>query len=132
MRLNIHGLIDNAKCYQMVRQLRWPDSVECPHCHATEIIKNGCDETQNDRQRYLCHMCNRSFDDLMNSRNSVNTMEGFWSPLRSWLRPHRGISLERLPIYVGLFQFVHNVRQRGNSLLRALVEAHVCTNPERR
>ena len=29
----------------------------------------------------------------------VNTMEGFWSLLRSWLRPHRGISQERLPIY---------------------------------
>ena len=24
----------------------------------------------------------------------VNTMEGFWSLLRSWLRPHRGISQE--------------------------------------
>ena len=27
----------------------------------------------------------------------VNTMEGFWSLLRSWLRPHRGISQEKLP-----------------------------------
>ena len=27
----------------------------------------------------------------------VNTMEGFWSLLRSWLRPHRGVSQERLP-----------------------------------
>jgi len=62
----------------------------------------------------------------------VNTMEGFWSLLRSWLRPHRGISQERLPIYVGFFQFVHNVRRRGNSLLRSLVETLVCTNPERR
>ena len=25
----------------------------------------------------------------------VNTMEGFWSLLRSWLRPHRGISQEK-------------------------------------
>ncbi len=25
----------------------------------------------------------------------VNTIEGFWSLLRSWLRPHRGISQER-------------------------------------
>ena len=60
----------------------------------------------------------------------VNTMEGFWSLLRSWLRPHRGISQERLPIYVGFFQFVHNVRRRGNSLLRSLVETlgRVCTN----
>lgn len=60
----------------------------------------------------------------------VNTMEGCWSLLRSWLRPHRGISQERLPAYVGFFQFVHNVRQRGNSLLRSLVEALVCINPE--
>jgi transposase len=30
----------------------------------------------------------------------VNTLEGFWSLLRSWLRPHRGISQERLPLYL--------------------------------
>jgi transposase-like protein len=59
----------------------------------------------------------------------VNTMEGLWSLLRSWLRPHRGVSQERLPLYVGFFQFVHNVRLRGNSLLRSLVEALVCINP---
>jgi len=29
----------------------------------------------------------------------VNTLEGFWSLLRSWLRPHRGISQEKLPTY---------------------------------
>ena len=51
MRLNIHGLIDNAKCYQMVRHLRCPEGVECPHCHATEVIKNGHDDTQTERQR---------------------------------------------------------------------------------
>jgi hypothetical protein len=62
----------------------------------------------------------------------VNTIEGVWSLLRSWLRPHRGVSQERLPIYVGFFLFVHNVRRRGNSLLRALVETLVATNPERR
>ncbi len=51
----------------------------------------------------------------------VNTMEGFWSLLRSWLRPHRGISQEKLPIYLGFFQFVHNARKRGKHLLGALV-----------
>jgi transposase len=55
----------------------------------------------------------------------VNTMEGFWSLLRSWLRPHRGISQEKLPIYLGFFQFVHNVRKRGKALLSALVGALV-------
>ena len=51
----------------------------------------------------------------------VNTMEGVWSLLRSWLRPHRGISQEKLPFYLGFFQFVHNVRKRGKTLLGALI-----------
>lgn len=52
----------------------------------------------------------------------VNTMEGFWSLLRSWLRPHRGISQEKLPIYLGFFEFVHNIRKRGKALLHSLVK----------
>jgi len=51
----------------------------------------------------------------------VNTLEGFWSLLRSWLRPHRGISQENLPLYLGFFEFVHNVRARGKGLLGALI-----------
>jgi transposase-like protein len=51
----------------------------------------------------------------------VNTIEGFWSLLRSWLRPHRGISQENLPAYLGFFEFVHNVRKRGAALLGALL-----------
>ncbi len=51
----------------------------------------------------------------------VNTMEGFWSLLRSWLRPHRGISQDKLPLYLGFFQIVHNARRRGKALLGALV-----------
>src|SRR5215510_9871337 len=45
----------------------------------------------------------------------VNTIEGFWSLLRSWLRPHRGISQDLLPLYLGFFEFVHNVRRRGKA-----------------
>ena len=51
----------------------------------------------------------------------VNTMEGFWSLLRSWLRPHRGISQEKLPIYLGFFEFIHNIRRRGKALLSSLI-----------
>ena len=51
----------------------------------------------------------------------VNTAEGFWSLLRSWLRPHRGISQEKLPTYLGFFQLVHNARRRGKALLGTLV-----------
>jgi transposase-like protein len=53
----------------------------------------------------------------------VNTIEGFWSLLRSWLRPHRGLSQEKLPLYLGFFQFVHNARQRGKGLLKPLLSA---------
>lgn len=52
----------------------------------------------------------------------VNTMEGFWSLLRSWLRPHRGISQEYLPLYLGFFEFIHNTKKRGKALLQSLVE----------
>jgi transposase len=53
----------------------------------------------------------------------VNTLEGFWSLLRSWLRPHRGISQEKLPCYLGFFQFIHNARKRGKHLLTTLIHA---------
>ena len=52
----------------------------------------------------------------------VNTMEGFWSLLRSWLRPHRGISQEKLPSYLSFFQFTHNLKVRGKRLLHSLLE----------
>jgi transposase-like protein len=52
----------------------------------------------------------------------VNTIEGFWSLLRSWLRPHRGISQEKLPFYLGFFEYVHNVKKRGKALLGSLVQ----------
>ena len=52
----------------------------------------------------------------------VNTIEGFWSLLRSWLRPHRGVSQEKLPIYLGFFEFSHNVRKRGKMLLPSLIQ----------
>jgi len=55
----------------------------------------------------------------------VNTMEGVWSLLRSWLRPHRGLSQEHLPLYLSFFQFVHNARVRGKGLLPALLGALV-------
>ena len=51
----------------------------------------------------------------------VNTMEGFWSLLRSWLRPHRGISQEKLPIYLAFFETVHNRRKRGKGLLEPIL-----------
>ena len=60
----------------------------------------------------------------------VNTMEGVWSLLRSWLRPHRGISQENLPLYLAFFELTHNLRQRGKALFGSLIAMLV--NPSTR
>lgn len=46
-----------------------------------------------------------------------NTQEGIWSLMRSWLRPHRGVSQEKLPFYVGFFEWIYNLRKRGKKAL---------------
>ena len=51
----------------------------------------------------------------------VNTMEGAWSLLRSWLRPHRGVSQENLPLYLAFFELIHNLRKRGKTLFGSLI-----------
>jgi transposase-like protein len=60
----------------------------------------------------------------------VNTMEGLWSLLRSWLRPHRGISQDKLPFYLAFFEFVYNLKRRGKRLLSSLLEVLVKKTPK--
>jgi transposase-like protein len=55
--LNLANLIDDVKCYEIVRQMRWPQGVSCPKCECHEVIKRGKDETQSERQRYQCKGC---------------------------------------------------------------------------
>ena len=74
--------------------------------------------------RTVCHAageCARDDDGDGFCEVHVNTLEGFWSLLRSWLRPHRGISQEKLPIYLGFFELVHNIRRRGKAVLEAVI-----------
>ena len=76
------------------------------------------------RHKTVCHGRGeyaRDEDDDGFCEVHVNTIDGFWSLLRSWLRPHRGISQNKLPLYLGFFQFVHNARRRGKTLLTTLV-----------
>jgi transposase-like protein len=60
----------------------------------------------------------------------VNRLEGFWSVLRSWLRPHRGISQAQLPIYLGFFEFVHIVRSPWQDVAGGPDRAPGGTTPE--
>ena len=62
----------------------------------------------------------------------VNTMEGVWSLLRSWLRPHRGVSQESLPLYLAFFELTHNIRKRGAALFGSLITTLVQPSTRKR
>lgn len=76
----IQDLIDDAKCYETVRKLRWSDGVRCPRCFGANVIKRGFDESHPERQRYFCHHCERRFDDLTNTVFSRHHQ-----PLKTWV-----------------------------------------------
>jgi transposase len=80
MMLNIQNLIDDIKCFETVRQMRWPDGVTCPHCESPQVTKQGHDETQPARQKYECQSCHRRFDDLTGT-----IFAGHHQPLRVWI-----------------------------------------------
>jgi DNA-directed RNA polymerase subunit RPC12/RpoP len=44
--LNIRRIIDEAECYQVIRDIRWPDGIRCPHCDSQKLIKHGKDDAQ--------------------------------------------------------------------------------------
>src|SRR5687768_10512005 len=62
--VNLAALIDDAKCFELVRQHRWPDGVRCPTCGSAAVARHGRDDTQPHRQRYRCSACGSRFDDL--------------------------------------------------------------------
>ena len=75
MLVNIQTLIDEARCYEVVRQLRWPTGVRCPACDSSEKHTH-----QTQRQRYACQACGQQFDDLTDT-----IFEGHHQPLRTWV-----------------------------------------------
>ena len=80
MILNILNLIDDVKCFETVRQMRWPDGVTCPQCASPRVTKQGHDEAQPARQKYECTACHRRFDDLTGT-----IFAGHHRPLRTWM-----------------------------------------------
>ena len=78
--VNLSGLMDDAKCFALVRQHRWPESVRCPGCASSSVIRDGCDDTQPHRQRYRCKACAPRFDDLTGT-----VLAGHHQPLRAWV-----------------------------------------------
>jgi transposase-like protein len=78
--INLQFLVDDAKCFDTVRRLRWPDGVRCPHCKSDQVTRHGHDERQRHRQRYRCTACQARFDDLTDT-----IFAGHHQPLRIWI-----------------------------------------------
>src|SRR5919112_5249717 len=78
--VNLSSLIDDAKCFELVRQHRWPDGVRCPSCGSPSAARYGRDDTQPHRQRYRCSACGTRFDDLTGT-----ALAGHRQPLRVWV-----------------------------------------------
>src|SRR3954464_12297862 len=78
--IKLTNLLDEAKCYEVIRQLRWPDGVVCHHCSSTGVVRNGHDDRERHRQRYLCKTCKYRFDDLTGT-----VLAGHHQPVSTWI-----------------------------------------------
>lgn len=78
--LNIKNLIDDEKCYDTIRQIRWPNGMKCVHCSSKQVVKRGKDDKQKFRQRYHCNDCKKDFDDLTST-----IFASHHQPLKIWI-----------------------------------------------
>ena len=117
---NIHELIDDAKCFRTVREMRWPDGVTCPFCTSNKVIKYGHDDTQPERQRYQCHDCSKRFDDLTGT-----IFAGRHQPLRTWITCLylMGLNLSTLQIASELRLNRSDVQNMVKQLRQGIVDA---------
>ncbi len=78
--VNLQFLVDDARCFETVRRLRWPEGVRCPICESDKVARHGHDDRQPERQRYRCTACQARFDDLTDT-----IFAGHHQPLRTWI-----------------------------------------------
>lgn len=78
--INIGGLIDQQKCYQKVRELRWSDEPKCVCCNSNNVVNNGHKKDHPECQKYLCKDCGKQFDDLTDT-----VFSGHHQPLSIWI-----------------------------------------------
>lgn len=75
--LHLHRLIDNARCYEEIRRMRWPYQIICPSCGSNKIAKRGKNHRHQECRRYRCTNCRKQFDDL-----SGTVFAGHHQPLK--------------------------------------------------
>ena len=72
--------MDDAQCYDTVRELRWSKGRQCLFCDSKRTIRRGFDEKESTRQRYECKDCGKRFDDLTGT-----VFAGHHQPLKVWI-----------------------------------------------
>ncbi len=116
--INIQHVIDDAKCFEVIRQLRWPNGVRCPGCGADHVDKGGFHTHQAHRQRYECQACGCQFDDL-----SGTVFEGHHQPWRVWVQClyFMGLNLSNEQIAAELDVGVGDVQTMATQLREGIV-----------
>ncbi len=116
--VNLQTLIDDAKCFEVLRQMRWSLGVTCPGCKSNQVVKRGFDKTQPLRQRYQCKACQKRFDDL-----SDTILAGHHQPLRIWILCLylMGLNLSNHQISQELDLFQADVQQMTTQLRSGIV-----------
>jgi len=116
--INLSGLLDDAKCFALVRQHRWPDGVRCPVCDSSTVTRDGHDDMQPCRQRYRCKACSGRFDDLTGT-----VLAGHHQPLRVWVLclHFMGLNLSNRQIALELGLDGSDVQAMTEQLRRGLV-----------
>ena len=116
--INLSALLDDAKCFALVRQHHWPEGVCCPSCDGGAVIRDGHDDTQKHRQRYRCKACASRFDDLTGT-----VLAGHHQPLRVWVLClyFMGLNLSNRQIALELGLDASDVQAMTEQLRRGLV-----------
>ena len=117
--ITLTHLLDNRKCYEIVRQFRWPDGVCCVKCGSKIVTKRGHDERQPERQRYLCSECTSQFDDLTD-----RVFARRHQPLQMWVGRFylMGLNLSNQQIAQELDLHKDDVHRMTRELRQAMVE----------
>jgi Transposase and inactivated derivatives len=123
--VNIQQLIDDAKCFAVVRDLRWPGGVRCPQCGSEAVNKRGFHTHQAHRQRYECQACGQQFDDL-----SGTIFEGHHQPLRVWVLClyFMGLNLSNEQIAAELDLALGDAQAMTSQLRQGIVEKKSLSN----
>ena len=92
-------------------------------CYTDEHLAYSGLDQEGVSHKTVCHSAKEwARDDDGDGINEVhtNTMEGFWTGLRNFLRPFRGVSKHYLYQYVAMYQWIHNTKLISHQFVKAM------------